>query len=98
MSVEDTFDIQALLARFANSFDLKDWDGLLACLTDQLYIDYADLRGTPPETVHAADYVQGRREALQDLKTHHLNGNVELKYIDPFNAACTVSTAIWRKS
>lgn len=98
MSVEDTFDIQDLLARFANSFDLKDWGSLLACLTEQLYIDYADLRGTAPETVHVADYVQARRESLQDLKTHHLNGNVEIKYDDPLHATCLVSMVIWRKS
>jgi hypothetical protein len=98
MSVEDTFDIQALLARFANSFDLKDWDGLLACLAESLYTDYADLRGTAPETIPALDYVQARRAALQDLQTHHLNGNVEIKYIDPLNATCRVSTVIWRKS
>lgn len=98
MAIEDTFDIQALLARFANSFDLKDWDGLQACLADQLSTDYGDLRGTPPETVHAAYYVQARREALQDLKTHHLSGNVEIRYDDPLNATCLVSTVIWRKT
>src|SRR5689334_255815 len=98
MSVEDTFDIQALMARFANSFDLKDWDGLQACLTEQLYTDYSDLRGTPPETVPAVDYVQARRESLQNLKTHHLSGNLEIQYDDPFNATCRVSTVIWRKS
>lgn len=98
MSVEDTFDIQALLARFANSFDLKDWDGLLACLTGQLYTDYSDLRGTPPETVPAADFVQARRVALQELKTHHLGGNLEIKYDDPLNAICRLSMVIWRKS
>lgn len=98
MSVEDTFDIQALLARFANSFDLKDWDGLRACLTEQLYTDYSDLRGTSPATVQAVDYVQARRESLQDLETQHLNGNLEIKYDDPLNATCRVSTVIWRKS
>jgi len=97
MAIEDTFDIQALVARFANSFDLKDWDGLQACLTEQLYTDYSDLRGTPPETVRAADYVQARRESLDNLKTHHLNGNVEIKYDDLLNATCRVSTVIWRR-
>ena len=98
MAVEDTFDIQALLARFANSFDLKDWDGLQACLAESLYTDYSDLRGTPPATVRALDYVQARRATLQDLQTQHLNGNVEIKYDDPLNATCRVSTIIWRKS
>jgi 3-phenylpropionate/cinnamic acid dioxygenase small subunit len=98
MLIEDTFDIKDLLARFANSFDLKDWDGLLACLAEQVYTDYSDLRGTPSEAVRAVDYVQARRESLQDLKTHHLSGNVEISYVDLLNAVCRVSTAIWRKS
>ena len=74
MALDDTFAIQELLARFANSFDLKDWDGLQACLAERLAIDYTDLRGTPPETVSALDYVQARRKALEGLKTHHLSG------------------------
>ena len=98
MALEDTFAIKELLARFANSFDLKDWDGLQACLAERLAIDYTDLRGTPPETVSALDYVQARRKALEGLKTHHLSGNVQIHYDDPFNATCRVSMAIWRKS
>jgi len=98
MAVEDTFAIQALLARFANSFDLKDWDGLRECLADQLDTDYSDLRGTPPQRLSAMEYVQARRKALDGLKTHHLSGNVEIRYDDPLNATCRVSTVIWRKS
>ena len=46
---EDTVKIQKLIAKFANSFDMKDWSGLEACFTESLYTDYSDLRGTPPE-------------------------------------------------
>jgi len=98
MSSEDILDIQRLLARFTNSFDVKDWAGLQDCLAEQLYADYSDLRGTPPEAVHADDYVRARRESLQDLATHHLSGNVEIVLDDPRNATCRVSTVIWRKS
>jgi hypothetical protein len=98
MSIEDTFKIQELVARFSNSFDVKDWDGLQACLTKSLDTDYSDLRGTPPETIEAADYVRARRESLDKLSTHHLSGNVELEYSDKFNATCRVSMVIWRKS
>ena len=98
MAIEDTFKIQELIARFSNSFDLKDWDGLQACLTETLETDYSDLRGTPPETLRAADYVRARREPLENLKLHHLGGNYELEYIDLLNATCRVSMVIWRKS
>jgi hypothetical protein len=98
MSVKDTFAIQALLARFANSFDVKDWDGLQACLADPLETDYSELRGTPPATVRAADYVQSRREALEGLQTHHLGGNCEIDFADLQNATARLSMVIWRNS
>jgi hypothetical protein len=34
MSIEDKFAIQELIACFANSFDVKDWNGLESCFTD----------------------------------------------------------------
>ncbi len=43
----DVVAIQQLSARFANSFDTKDWTALGQCLADELYTDYSDLRGTP---------------------------------------------------
>ena len=49
MSVEERVKIQEVIARFSNSFDVKDWSGLEACLTASLYTDYGNLRGTPPE-------------------------------------------------
>ena len=47
--MEDRIKIQELIAHFANSFDVKDWDGLQSCFTETFYSDYSDLRGTPPE-------------------------------------------------
>ncbi len=98
MTIDDTFKIQGLIARFANSFDLKDWDGLQSCFTDNILTDYSDLRGTPPETVRAADYVASRRSSLENLKLHHLGGNHEITFEDEHNAACRTSMVIWRKS
>ena len=88
--------IQNLLARFANSFDLKDWDALCACLADELYTDYSDLRGTPPEKMTNHRFVELRRAALQDLKTHHLSGNTEID-VTGETATARVSTVIYRK-
>jgi hypothetical protein len=73
-----TFALQELVARFANSFDLKEWDRLGQCLADTLYTDYSELRGTPPETMSRDKFVQLRRSALQELQTHHLAGNLEI--------------------
>ncbi len=96
--MEDVLQIQMLIARFANSFDLKDWDGLQACLTESIFTDYSDLRGTPPQTVSAADYVQSRRESLGHLKLHHLVSNYEIDFADANSATCRASMIVWRKA
>ena len=95
---EDILNIQQLVARFANSFDLKDWAGLQACFTETLYTNYSDLRGTPPETISASDYVKSRREALDHLKLHHLISNYEPNFHDANTATCLVSMIVWRKA
>lgn len=98
MSVEERVKIQEVIARFSNSFDVKDWSGLETCFTESLYTDYGDLRGTPPETVKASDYVAARRESLDHLKLHHLVGNYEIKLLDASRASCRASMIVWRKS
>lgn len=98
MSAEDSLKIQEVIARFANSFDIKDWSGLESCFTESLYTDYSDLRGTAPETVKASDYVAARRKALDHLKLHHLVGNYEIDFLNEDRATCRASMIVWRKS
>ena len=98
MALEDQLKIEAVIARFATSFDVKDWDGLQSCFTESLYTDYGDLRGTPPQTVTAANYVAGRRESLDHLKLHHLVSNYEVDFTDSHSATCRASMVVWRKS
>ncbi len=98
MSIDDQFNIQGVIARFANSFDVKDWSGLESCFTESLYTDYSDLRGTPPQTISAADYTRQRRESLDHLKLHHLVSNYEVDFTDSISATCRASMIVWRKS
>lgn len=98
MSIDHRLAIQEVIARFANSFDLKDWSGLQSCFTESIFTDYSDLRGTPPETITAADYVRSRREALDSLKLHHLVSNYEIDFTDTNSATCRASMMVWRKS
>jgi hypothetical protein len=95
---KDTLEIQKVIARFATSFDVKDWNGLQACLTDSLFTDYSDLRGTPLQTVSAKDYVQKRIDSLNHLKLHHLVSNYEVDFSDSNSATCRASMIVWRKS
>ena len=95
---KDTLDIQKIVARFATSFDMKDWNGLEACFTESLYTDYSDLRGTPPQTVTAREYVQKRIDSLDQLKLHHLVSNYEVDITDSNSATCRASMVVWRNS
>lgn len=96
--MDDTNKIQQLIARFANNFDVKDWDGLQSCFTESLYTDYSDLRGTPPESLSASAFVHLRRESLDHLKLHHLVSNYEVDFTDSNTATCRASMVVWRKS
>ncbi|NOH01666.1 MAG: nuclear transport factor 2 family protein [Chloroflexi bacterium] len=98
MSVNNRVFIQELIAKFANSFDVKDWDGLQSCFTESIYTDYSDLRDTPPQTITVSEYVRQRRESLDHLKLHHLVGNYEIDFPDSNSATCRASMIVWRKS
>jgi hypothetical protein len=98
MNAEERLKIQEVIARFSTSFDVKDWSGLEACFTESLYTDYGDLRGTPPQTVRASDYVAARRAALDHLKLHHLVGNYEIDFSNANSATCRASMIVWRRS
>lgn len=94
--MHDILAIQNLIARFANSFDVKDWSALADCLAPHVFADYSDLRGTPPATLPAAEYVRLRQAALTPLVTHHLLGNLEIALPAPEHAVCRASMLIWR--
>lgn len=88
-------DIASTLGRFANCFDLKDWPGLEALLSEQVDVDYSDLRGER-STISRADYVAQRRHALASLDTQHLLANAEIEVAGDV-ARCRVSGWILRR-
>ncbi len=90
-------ELQNLVARFANSFDIKDWGLLRECLSESLHTDYQDLRGTAPETMSREKFVALRRDALDALQTHHLAGNVAIE-MSGHTAELMVSMVIFRRS
>ncbi len=96
MSSSDESHVYRLISRFANCFDIKAWDDLKSCLSESIYTDYSDLRGTPPEVLTAEQFVKLRCEALQELKTHHLAGNYEIQ-LDGEVGTARISMAIHRR-
>ena len=96
MNSSDESDVYRLISRFTNCFDIKAWDDLKSCLSESIYTDYSDLRGTPAEVLTAERFVELRREALQELKTHHLAGNHEI-HLEGEKGTVSVSMVIFRR-
>lgn len=97
LDLSEVHAVQQLIARFANSFDLKAWDDLAACLASTLYTDYTDLRGTPPETISKQHFVELRRAALESLATHHLVSNIEIQ-LNGARGEAKASMVIYRRN
>ncbi|MEZ5557999.1 MAG: GNAT family N-acetyltransferase [Pseudomonadales bacterium] len=87
-------DIASTIARFANSFDEKDWAAMASTLADRITVDYSDFRGTKG-VIARDEYVSQRETALSGLKTHHLLTNLEISEIDGA-ARCRASGLIYR--
>ncbi len=87
--------VNNLINKFANSFDLKDWDGLKSVIAETVLADYADLRGAV-ETASKDEFVEQRKSALEHLKTHHLISNIEFLQLESENAFCRATSLIFR--
>ena len=80
---------------FARALDAKDWAACRRCFMDEIETDYSDLRGEPPQTVKADDFVALRRTALEKLKTLHLSAN-HLVTVEGDRATCASAAVIHR--
>jgi len=88
-------EINQVINGFAKAFDSKDWQGLEALLSEQVAVDYSDLRGE--RTVQSRqDYVAKRREALDALATHHVLTKLEVD-VQGDSATCRASGSIERR-
>ena len=88
-------EVAQAISRFANSFDLKDWQSLEDLLAEHVEVDYSDLRGERA-TLPRSDYVAQRRSALDSLETHHLLSNTEIETLAD-SATCRASGLIQRR-
>ena len=80
---------------FARALDAKDWAACRRCFMDEIETDYSDLRGEPPSTVKADDFVALRRTALERLTTLHLSAN-HLVTVEGDRATCVSASVIHR--
>ena len=85
--------VRRLIAKFANSADLKEWDEWSTCLAESIYADYSERSSTPPRSLSKQQFVVERRAELAAAKTQHLFGNVEV-FINGTSATARVSTLV----
>lgn len=71
--------------------DARDWDALRALFIDAVDVDYTSLNGGEPQTVPAADLIDGWRQVLENLEaTHHLIAG-RVVTIDGDQASCVAN-------
>lgn len=95
--MDDREAIREVVSQFFLAFDAADWAGLRACLSDQITVDYADLRGEPPRSLPADEYVAARKEGLAGLQTLHAATN-HVVAVDGDQADCACSALIQRSA
>ncbi len=88
-------EIRNLIFKFANSFDLKEWEVLKSVFLDSIICDYTSLRQTL-ETLTPQEYVNKRIESLNKLKTQHIFSNLEISLAGE-QATCRCSAIIFRR-
>jgi|HigsolmetaAR201D_1030396.scaffolds.fasta_scaffold02426_12 3-phenylpropionate/cinnamic acid dioxygenase small subunit len=88
--------VRRLIARFANCLDAKAWDELSECLAESVYTDFSEPHGRLPESLPRRELVESQRAALEDVRTQHLTGNVEV-YINGTSATARLSAMILRR-
>ena len=93
--IRDRAAVIDVVLGFARALDVKDWAACRRCFADEIETDYSDLRGEPPSTVKADDFVALRRAALEKLKTLHLSAN-HLVTVDGDRATCVSAAVIHR--
>ncbi len=95
--MDDREAVREVVSRFFLAFDAADWSSLRACLVDQITVDYADLRGEPPRSLPADEYVAARKEGLAGLQTLHAATN-HVVTVDGDRAECACSALIQRSA
>jgi ketosteroid isomerase-like protein len=72
----DGTEITSVVNRIAILSDLRDWEGVRQCFTDQVAVDYTSLTGGQPETIAADALVQSWNTAFSNTfkTTQHLLG------------------------
>ena len=81
--------------RFNYAMDLKNWQMLRNCLSDELEIDYSDFSEDSPRNMSVNEFIEWRKRDLDDLQTHHTSTN-HIVSINGNKAECVSNFLIYR--
>jgi SnoaL-like domain len=95
-NLADEAAVRRLIARIANSLDLKEWDEVAACLADSVYTDYSERLSSPPQSMLKPEFIASHRAELAPLRTHHQTGNVEV-FINGTSATARLSALVFER-
>lgn len=70
--------IHDLLCRFFAAFDERDWDAMVEALEPEIFVDYSSSGREQPRRMPAAEFVERRRGAVDDLVKQHGFSNLLL--------------------
>jgi 3-phenylpropionate/cinnamic acid dioxygenase small subunit len=74
----DHIAINDILCHFFLAFDERDWAAMEECLASEVFIDYSSSGREQPGTMSGIEFVQRRRNAVDNLAKHHSFSNLLL--------------------
>ncbi|MEM7193614.1 MAG: nuclear transport factor 2 family protein [Pseudomonadota bacterium] len=70
--------IRQNIVRMINAIDTKQWDTARDQFKEDVFVDYSSLSGQPGGLTTASELVDGWKQLLQKVDTHHLLSNFEI--------------------
>lgn len=74
----DYIEIHELLCQFFLAFDERDWRSMEETLSSIVIIDYSSSGREPPTQMTRLEFVERRRNAIDDLEKQHSFSNLRL--------------------
>lgn len=71
--------VKQSIITMVNAIDSKEWDKAESQFAPQVFVDYSSLSGQAGGQVSASDLVGGWQSLLQNVETHHMLSNFDIK-------------------
>ena len=75
----DAAHIEHSILTMVNAVDSKRWELARSQFADQVFVDYSSLTGQPGGAVDGSALIDGWRDLLGEVNTHHIISNIEIQ-------------------